>query len=246
MKISVVTVCFNSASTIGRTLDSMLAQTYQDWEHVVIDGASRDGTQGIVSDYGRKAGGRLKFVSEPDKGIYDAMNKGIALCTGDLIAIINSDDWYEPDALEGISKAAVANPEYDVYYGLVRFVDSNGIEESVQRWHHSGLERHTLCHQGCFVALEAFKRFGSFDTSYKLCADYDFLLRVKAGDGRFLPVDTIIANYGTGGASSVNERLRETENLRIRLRHGLCGKAHALPLWLKTNIKAVFYRFSIR
>ena len=243
MKISIVTVCYNGSATLDQAIKSVFAQSHRDWEHVIVDGGSTDGTKELVESHRAAYAGRLKFVSEPDKGIYDAMNKGVKLSTGEFIGILNSDDWYEPDALRYVNTAAEANPGIDVLYGLVRLISPDGGEEGVQRCSHRLLHEHTLCHQACFVNSAAYRRFGLFDISYRLCADYDFLLRVKEGAGSFLPIDAILANYRTDGASS-NERLRETENIRIRQAHAHCSGAKAALLRLKVELKSCIRKVS--
>ena len=102
MKISIITVCLNSEKTIERTLKSVLAQSYKDYEYIIVDGASKDSTIDIVRKYEPLFEGRMKLKSEPDKGIYNAMNKGVHRSEGNIIAIVNSDDWLEKDALETI------------------------------------------------------------------------------------------------------------------------------------------------
>jgi len=238
MKISIVTVCRNSEKSLARTIESVLAQTHPDWEHVIVDGASQDGTVELVKSYGQDYAGRLKLISEPDKGIYDAMNKGVGLCSGGLIGVINSDDWYEPGALQSAAEAAEAHPAADIVYGLVRIVSADGAEAGVERWSHKRLEERTICHQACFVKASAFMRVGLFDLSYRLCADYDFLLRAKAAGCPFLPIDAILANFSSGGASS-DWKERELENLRVRKARRIIQPWKAALSWLKIQLKAV-------
>ena len=109
MKFSIITICYNSEKTIERTIKSVLAQTYKNYEYIIVDGASKDGTLEIVKRFELQFDGRLKWKSEPDKGIYDAMNKGINMATGDVIGIVNSDDWLEADAMIIVAKAIEKN-----------------------------------------------------------------------------------------------------------------------------------------
>src|SRR5690242_18447201 len=124
-KISIVTVCFNSAKTIADTIESVLNQDYKPHEYILVDGASTDRTVQIIKTYEdvfRERGISYLYISEPDRGIYDAMNKGIAMATGELIGIVNSDDWYEKDALNLISSRyeSTANRSKTVFYGIIR------------------------------------------------------------------------------------------------------------------------------
>ena len=107
MKFSIITVCFNSEKTIERTIRSVLNQTFSDYEYIIVDGASKDDTMKIVKSYEDKFDGRLHYISEPDKGIYDAMNKGIRLAQGEIIGIVNSDDWLEDDSLMNVQQASM-------------------------------------------------------------------------------------------------------------------------------------------
>ena len=126
-KVSIITVCYNSSMTIRRTFDSVLNQTYADIEYIVVDGASTDGTIEIIKEYEPLFEGRMCWISEKDNGIYDAMNKGISMAEGELIGIINSDDYYEPDAVECMVNA-MTNDKYQILYGSMR-TWKNGEEE---------------------------------------------------------------------------------------------------------------------
>src|SRR5438874_12787766 len=120
-KISVITPSFNSANTIGQTIESVLAQDYKNWEHIVIDGGSKDGTVELL-----KRHPQLVWVSEKDEGHYHAMNKGIARATGDVIVILNADDWFRPGALRTVAEAFRDHPDWDALFGDVLFVDGEG------------------------------------------------------------------------------------------------------------------------
>ena len=127
-RFSIITVSYNRENTIERTLKSILSQSYQDYEYIVIDGASKDGTVEIIKRYEPLFQRRMKWVSEPDKGIYDAMNKGIMLATGAIVGLVNSDDWLEFDALESVNKAFEGhnNNLNVIYTGGIRFHSDNG------------------------------------------------------------------------------------------------------------------------
>ncbi|PIP34393.1 glycosyl transferase, partial [Candidatus Falkowbacteria bacterium CG23_combo_of_CG06-09_8_20_14_all_41_10] len=133
MKISIITPSYNSAKTISDTIDSVISQTHQDLEYLVIDGVSTDGTIAIVNEYQRKY--PIRLVSEKDSGIYDAMNKGIKLTTGDIIGILNSDDfYYDQNVLAKINDVFAANPDVDAVYGDLVYVDQDNTDKQTRYW----------------------------------------------------------------------------------------------------------------
>lgn len=197
--VTVITVCYNSERTIGRTIESVLNQTYTDIEYVIIDGNSKDGTLDIIREYEGRSGGRMRVVSEPDDGIYDAMNKGLRLANGALIGILNSDDHYEKDAVENIVKAWNGEP-MQVVYGLLRLF-KGGREDEVSLLSHEFLDERMIWHPSCFVTKDVYDEIGMFDVSYKYVADYDFMLRAyESGKVTFKPIYRVITNFSDGGA----------------------------------------------
>lgn len=132
MKISVITVCYNSIATLQDTLESILRQTYPDVESIVVDGASKDGTVELIEKYSHQFSGRMKWISEPDKGIYDAMNKGIGMATGDVIGFLNADDYYQDEnVLEAIAEAFARHGK-EAIHGNLHYI--NGAREIVRTW----------------------------------------------------------------------------------------------------------------
>ena len=181
LKVSVITVCFNAAQTIKDTINSVLLQTYKNIEYIIIDGASKDATVSIVQSYGNKI---TKFVSEKDKGIYDAMNKGINLATGDIVAILNSDDFYASNTiLTDIVKVFVDN-KVDAVYGDLDYVDQKDINKIVRRWRSSDFNPQAFKrgwappHPAFFVRREVYAKYGLFYDDFKIAADYEFMLRI--------------------------------------------------------------------
>jgi glycosyltransferase involved in cell wall biosynthesis len=209
--ISVVTVCRNAESTIARTAQSLVDQTCWDFEWVVVDGQSTDGTLAVAESCAarlRDSGIAAECRSEPDRGIYDAMNKGITRSRGDIIGILNSDDYYETETIAHIRAAHASYPEVDIFYGFLRHVRA-GSEFCVIRHNYD----YTLTHLGhaaesgaehptCFVLKTVYDRIGMFDIQYPTAADYDFLLRAKRHGMRFLALDHILSNFSLGGASA--------------------------------------------
>ena len=204
IKISIVTVCFNSANTIEQTIKSV-----KNIEYIIIDGGSTDGTLDIIRKYEPYIS---YLVSEPDKGIYDAMNKGIKVASGELIAFINSDDWYDENAMLHFVEAYEKQPS-DVLYGDVIYIDEDGKERygsNAKLNFEKMLYTNILCHQVICVKTDLMKN-NLFNLRYKLLADYDFLLKLLVDGYSFNYIgNTIIAYFRLGGVSTV--RILDTVN----------------------------------
>lgn len=216
-KVSIITPCLNSAATISQTIESVLSQTYKNIEYIVVDGGSSDGTLDIIKGYLPRFQGRMKYVSEKDKGIYDAMNKGIRLSGGELIGIINSDDFYEPDAVETIVSHMSAD-KYQVLYGYCRLLEGNR-EMGVLKNSHLDLKNQMIPHPTCFVTRKVYCDFGMFLTVFKIADDYEFMCRLyRSGEVKFIQIRRVLANFRTGGACSNIERT-ERESAVIAYYH---------------------------
>ena len=213
MLFTIITVCYNSEKTIERTIQSVLHQTCQDYQYIIVDGASTDGTMNIVRKYEPLFQGKLKCISEPDQGIYDAMNKGIHEADGKLIGIVNSDDYYEPDALEIIQRT-YCGEKYQVLYGLLRTVQ-NGKEVMVYLKNHENLERDMIAHPSCFITKATYEEYGVYSMKYPYSADYEFMLRVrKYPEVKFQEIYHIISNFSLDGASGSVKAYRDTMRLK--------------------------------
>jgi len=206
-KISIITPTFNSERTLDRTIKALLDQTFSDFEYLIIDGASKDGTVSKIKSYipeFEKKGVTVTIVSEPDKGVYDAMNKGISLAQGQLIGITNSDDWYENDALE-LMWNRFCDKDIDqgncMLYGIERQWKDNKIY-MVYRRGADFVGEGTLPHATFFVAKEVYKKYGAFDLSIKVLADYDFYCRCQQQGAKLYGIDRVISNFRLGGLSS--------------------------------------------
>ena len=140
---SIITACYNSAKTIERTIKSVLDQSYDSWEYIIVDGKSTDNTLEIVNAYAKKEN-RIRVISEPDHGIYDAMNKGIGMAQGILIGMVNSDDYYEKDALQNIQEA-YKGTDYEIVYGMQRNWSVDGRIMSIIFNHHDFMEQAMIC-----------------------------------------------------------------------------------------------------
>ncbi|MCR5790946.1 MAG: glycosyltransferase [Lachnospiraceae bacterium] len=211
--VTIITVSYNSEKTIERTIKSVLSQSYGRLEYILVDGSSKDGTVDIIRRYA-KEDKRVRFVSEPDQGIYDAMNKGIRMATGELIGIINSDDWYEPEAVSEVVRRFLENERRPaVYYGAMGLFQ-DGLEKACLFYHHHFLPERMINHPSCFVAKSLYDELGVYDTRYKLVADYEFMLRVFFRDeSLFIPVHERLANFSAGSFSGSVDAELETDLL---------------------------------
>ena len=226
-KLSIVTVCLNSARTIGDTLASVARQSHPSIEHIVIDGGSTDGTQAIVATHGARV---ARLVSEPDRGIYDAMNKGLSLATGDAVGFLNADDAFaHSDSAARL--AAAFEPGVEACYGDVVYVSADDPERVIRYWR-SGPYRRWLCstgwappHPTLYVRREVYARHGGFDADMRVAADFEFALRmldVKEVTVRYIP--EVLVRMRAGGVSnrSVRGILQGHRELAAALRrHGL-------------------------
>lgn len=204
MKVSIITPSLNSEKTIEQTINSVLNQRYTDFEYIIIDGNSSDHTVDIIKEYISLFGGRMRYISEKDDGIYDAMNKGIKLARGNVIGIINSDDWYEKDALEKVVNF-FSNNDTDVIYGKMNILTENAQLEEYQVCDLSALwYKMVIPHPTVFVRREIYKRYGVFNTQYNLSADYELMLRFYSQNVKFSFVDSVLANFRLGGESQHN------------------------------------------
>jgi glycosyltransferase involved in cell wall biosynthesis len=183
MRVSIITVVYNGQSTIKDTIKSVLSQDYSDIEHIIIDGASTDRTVEIIQAYGDKIS---KFVSEPDRGIYDAMNKGIKLASGEIIGILNSDDFYADRTIISTVVQQFQNTQADSVFGDLVFVKSDDLNKVVR--YYSSAKFHPKkfadgwmpAHPTFFVRRWAYERYGLFKTDYKIASDYELLTRFLA------------------------------------------------------------------
>ncbi len=265
MKVSIITVSYNSAKTIGDTISSVQKQSYKNIEYIVVDGNSTDGTVEIVKQYldsskdvsqdvsqdamqGRSEGasqdlpedlsknlpqdlsiGALqgvvtKFLCEKDKGIYDAMNKGLALATGDIIGVLNSDDFYcSNDVIENVVRAFEEN-ETDCLYGDLNYVDPIDTSKIVRKWRSGAYLRKNFLkgwmppHPTFFVKKSCYENFGTFDTQFKSAADYELMLRFlfkESCSAQHLP--KVMIHMRAGGVSNVSLKNRLRANREDRL-----------------------------
>lgn len=210
-KFSIITIAFNSEKTIERTIKSVLSQTYIDYEYIIVDGGSKDSTHDVIKKYEPLFEGRMKWKSEPDKGIYNAINKGLLRSNGEIIGIVNSDDWLEPDSLKKIVEAASSINDIDksIICGSLRFHYNNGgsqIFKSDKAKFEKGIEKHSFghgaYHPSMFVGRDVYKEIGFFDENYKIAGDIDFVYRCYKSGVKFYFIDSVLNNMSDGGASN--------------------------------------------
>jgi glycosyltransferase len=225
MKVSLITVSYNSASTIADTLKSVQFQTYQDIEYIVVDGNSSDGTIEIVKQFLDASQGLVtKFLCERDKGIYDAMNKGLAMATGDIIGVLNSDDFYcSNDVIEEVVRAFQQN-NTDCLYGDLNYVDPIDTSKIVRKWRSGSFRKENFLrgwmppHPTFFVRKTCYDRFGKFDTQFKSAADYELMLRFLFKEScSAVHLPKVMIHMRAGGMSNVSLKNRIRANREDRL-----------------------------
>ncbi|MFZ2449489.1 MAG: glycosyltransferase family 2 protein [Methylovulum miyakonense] len=230
MKITLITSVYNNQETIAEAISSVLSQTYPDIEYIIIDGGSTDGTVDVVKPYQDRL---ATFISEPDKGIYDGLNKGIKLATGDIIGFLHSDDLYEDNQV--IEKVAQAFMDYgvDSVYGNLTYVDKNDPTRIIRYWQSGGFSLNKLRHGWMpphptfFVKRDVYERYGLFDTRFKIAADYDLILRFLGKQQistHYIP--SVLIKMRVGGASNKswkNILRKSTEDLQAMKNNGIGG-----------------------
>lgn len=232
MKISVIVASYNSAKTIRDTFESILNQTYSDYEVIVKDGGSSDGTVEIIKEYELKFDGRLKWNSEPDLGIYDAMNKGIELSTGDVVGILNSDDFFSADSvLSRINGEFASNEDISAVYGDVRYVKADDTAKCVRyfssRYYRPWMARlgFIVAHPSFYCRREVFCQYGLYDLDFKVSSDFEMvtrLLYVNRISAKYLDMDFVTMRTGGESNSGLESRKRVNRDIRLALKkHGI-------------------------
>jgi glycosyltransferase involved in cell wall biosynthesis len=243
MKISIITVSYKAESTIAETIKSVAAQDWPDFEHIIVDGASTDGTLEIVRELAHP---RLRLISEPDKGIYDAMNKGLAAATGEYVAFLNADDLYSrPDALSLVAKAALASSA-DCILGDTEFINSSGSAKYGRLYSARHFRRWWLRfgimppHPSFFARRLALLATGGFDTSYSIAADFDLVARLILRDrASWYSLGVVTTFFRVGGLST------RGENVNQQLSKEFCRSLDGLGSFLPAFMVRLRYPFKI-
>ena len=206
IKITIVTVCYNSVTTIRDTLESVALQSNNNFEHIIVDGGSTDGTVAVIREWKKHP---IRLVSEPDKGIYDAMNKGIRLATGDIIGILNSSDlYYDSHVLENVSKV-MSNLSIDACYADLIYVDQSNLKKIIRYWKSCFFQKGLFQkgwvppHPTFFVRRSIYEKYGLFDLNYSLAADFELMARLlERFQIRSVYVPRIFIKMRFGGVSN--------------------------------------------
>ncbi len=217
LRISIITATYNSASTIAETIQSVLSQTYEEIEYIVVDGLSKDTTIDIVRSYESRFQGRMQWVSEKDCGMYDAMNKGIRMATGDVIGILNSDDFFTSDDIIARMATAFEDSAIDAVYGDIHFI-RNGEPDKCVRYYSSkrfspGWLRFGFmpAHPSFYARREVFERAGLYKIDYKIGSDYEMMVRLFCKHkihAKYMPMDFVTMRLGGLSTRSVGSRLQ--------------------------------------
>jgi len=229
MKVSIITICYNRVSTIGEAIASVLNQDYPDIEYIIVDGASTDGTVGRIREAILGQENRIKFVSEPDCGLYDALNKGVQMATGDIVGVCHSDDvLFSPHTISHVvEKFACSNSDFLYADGL--FVDPDNPNKVIRRWIGGRYSKWKVCHgwlplhTTCYIRRDYMMAHGLYDTQYKIVADTDLLLRYLLDqDVKVAYLPEYVTRMRMGGVSTdATQRKRMwREDVKTYANHG--------------------------
>ena len=208
---TIITCVLNAVDTIEDTISSVAKQTFDDYEYVVIDGGSTDGTLDVIRRYSEKID---YCISEPDQGLYFGFNKGVKLARGRYIGILNGDDSYKPDALALVNDTIIKHSKKDyIIYGGVSIIGEVSRDEF---FHHLNIPTAMISHPATFVASNIYQNVGMFNTEFKVAADYEFIARCFMNGYEFIPIEKPLANYRPGGYSNRNWILSIKESIKIR------------------------------
>jgi len=206
LKISIITAVYNRADTIGQAMESVAQQSHSDVEHLVVDGASSDGTLQEIRD---RQHAKMRVISEPDKGIYDALNKGISAASGEVIGLMHSDDFFAHNEVLAKVVACFARTGADAVYGDLDYVSAKDPDQIIRHWRSGDYARQKLArgwmppHPALFVRREVFAQHGDYDTSYQIAADYDAMLRwLWTGNIRAAYIPEVLVKMRVGGESN--------------------------------------------
>lgn len=218
-KISIVTVTYNSAKTLELSIRSIIDQAYTNLEYIIIDGGSKDGTLDIIKKYERHIS---KWISEPDKGIYDAMNKGIRMANGEMVAFLNSDDVYLNSPFQTVAETITKNKNISVVFAnalMIRDPNPSYIYRSKLPTSINDFWRTPIIHPSMFTRRSEFDRVGLFSTDYRVSGDFDFLVRLFLAKSVFYYHEAVWARMNGGGISDREWATGMHENLKIMRNH---------------------------
>ena len=228
MKISLITVTYNSGKTLFTTLESVLSQTNQHLEYIIVDGVSKDNTVDLIKEYESRFKGRLKWVSEPDSGLYDAMNKGIRMATGDIIGILNSDDFFtNNDVLEKVAEEFKVDSVIDAVYGDIHFVKDEDLTKCT-RYYSSSYFRPWLlrfgfmpAHPSFYVRKEIYQKYGLYDLQLRTSSDFEMMVRLFGKNkikAKYIPMDFVTMRTGGESTAGIKAKKRVNRDIAFSLK----------------------------
>jgi len=225
MKFSIIICTYNAGNKLSKTLDSILVQSNQDLEVVIVDGASSDGTVDIIKEYEEKFAGKLTWISEKDSGIYNAMNKGVKMAQGEFLNVVGAGDWLEKDALEKATECINKNPSADAVHGKLRVWDEDLKRDYLLQTFPDMLAGNPMQHPALYYKKILHDKFGLYDESYRIVSDYLFCMKAfLIGDAKTFSFDSVVDNYVTDGISAIESVNCLLENERAREELGLNPK----------------------
>ncbi len=244
MKVTIITVVYNNEQFIAGAIESVLGQSYQNIEYIIIDGASTDNTLQIINGYKNRI---TKIVSEKDNGLYDAMNKGVGLATGDVIGILNSDDIYYSDkVIEEIVESFKSNEKADAVYGNLVYCEQANIDKVVRRWvtkpHYKSFfeDGEIPPHPGLFIRKSVYDSVNGYNLSFKIAADYEFMLRAfRANRFKIIFINKFLVRMRLGGASNKNVKNIIQGNREIQRAWKINGLKFPLKLLIVRPYKKI-------
>lgn len=223
--VSIIIATYNSKATIYKALESVYEQSYQEWECIVVDGCSKDNTLEIVLEYEQKDN-RFRHISEPDKGVFDALNKGVMLTKGEWIYVLGSDDRLYPDALENAMN--IKEEDSVVLYGDAVADFGGGVIRPIRTKPVSFMKYNMITsHQAMLVRKSEMNKFGNFDLQFKLCADFDFFQKIYLAGAKFQYLKCPIAYYGMEGLSNGFSFKNDWDKYKVCKKN----KSNACPLF---------------
>ena len=243
-KISIITVCYNSEKTIESTIQSVIAQDYPNIEYIIVDGRSDDRTMQIAEQYKAHI---AKKISEPDKGLYDAMNKGIQMATGDIIGILNSDDLFFTDSIiSDVAAVFAGNPEIDAVYGNIAYFAANNEDKKVRAWvtkpYYDNFfdDGEVPPHPSLFVKKSVYDAIGGYYPNFKISSDYEFMFRAfKVNGYRAYHLNQFIVNMRVGGESTKSLRNVLIGNKEVKIAWQMNNRKPPLRFWILRIAKKV-------
>ncbi|OHX64931.1 glycosyltransferase family 2 protein [Flammeovirga pacifica] len=236
MKISIITASFNNKKTLQQTIHSVLSQDYDNIEYIIIDGGSTDGTVEMISSYGNKI---TTFISEPDEGIYDALNKGVRLATGDVVGFMHSDDFFASTTIVSEIAQTFKNTHVDAVYGDLHYVAEQDPTKTIRNWVSSDFINHKLKrgwmppHPTLYIKNECYKKYGLYNTQLRIAADYDLILRYFGTHqitSAYLPKTIVKMRLGGASNNSIKAIKNKMKEDYWALKHNKIGGIFTLAI----------------